>query len=261
MRVQWIELFRSPKPSDSPEPLIVHLIGDKDELVDREDSIDLEAGPASDVMIKTLEGLNHREIATHIYEAGGDQLSPAGEAIQMALTGARGEFPVYWRDKVPTLQTDLNIKHLIFVMHGIRDESTWPAELKRAIERLIGDQAATVKVIPPLYRRFTMLPFLLYWDRQQYVRWFMDQYTQAKAKYPNLEIVDFVGHSKSIVLPARFGIFVPIPIGLWGYFLSFFSKSLIGGKFPILRSGFSTLARQVSAVFEHRLELKEYFSM
>jgi hypothetical protein len=40
-----------------------------------------------------------------------------------------------------------------------------------------------------------MLPFLLYWDRQQHVRWFMDQYTQARAKYPNLEIVDFVGHS------------------------------------------------------------------
>ena len=79
----------------------------------------------------------------------------------MAITRARGEFPVYWPDKVRMLQTDPNIKQLIFVMHGIRDESTWPAEIKRAIERLIGDQAATVKVIPPLYRRFTMLPFLL----------------------------------------------------------------------------------------------------
>jgi pimeloyl-ACP methyl ester carboxylesterase len=103
---------------------------------------------------------------------------------------------------VTALQTDPNIKQLIFVMHGIRDESTWPAEVKRSIERQIGDRAATIKIIPPLYRRFTMLPFLLYWDRQYNVRWFMDQYTQAKAMYPNLETMDFIGHSNGTYILA-----------------------------------------------------------
>jgi pimeloyl-ACP methyl ester carboxylesterase len=145
--------------------------------------------------------MTHRDIAEKIYGQAG-QLAAAGEAIQMALTKARDEFPVYWPDRLMTLQTDPGIKQLIFVMHGIRDESTWPAEIKRAIEKLIGDRAAAVKVIPPLYRRFAMLPFLLYWDRQRNVRWFMDQYTQAKAMYPNLETVDFIGHSNGTYILA-----------------------------------------------------------
>jgi hypothetical protein len=204
MRVQWIDLFRSfgNAPDGRRRPLIIHLIGDKDELVDREDSIDLEAGSADDVRIKTLEGLSHAEIATLLYQDGGGRLSPAGEAIRMALTRARDAFPSYWADRVRALQTDPNVKQLIFVMHGIRDESTWPAEVKRSIERQIGDRAATVKIIPPLYRRFAMLPFLLYWDRQHNVRWFMDQYTQAKAMYPNLETIDFIGHSNGTYILA-----------------------------------------------------------
>ena len=202
MRVQWINLFRLPKSSDLHRPLIVHLIGDKDELVNREDSLDIEAGTASDVIIKTLEGDAHKEIGTQIYEAGSERLTPTGEAIELALTRSRNEFPSYWPDKVSALQTDPNVKQLIFVMHGIRDESTWPAEIKRAIEKRLGDRAATVKIVPPLYRRFTLLPFLLYWDRQENVRWFMDQYTQAKALYPNLEAVDFIGHSNGTYILA-----------------------------------------------------------
>jgi hypothetical protein len=202
MRAQWIDRFRSLGATPAGRPLVIHLIGEKDELVDREDSIDLEAGSANDVMIKTLEGLSHAEIATLLYQNSGPKLSPAGEAIQMALTKARGDFPPYWADKVKALQTDPNIKQLIFVMHGIRDESTWPAEVKRSIERQIGDSAMTIKIIPPLYRRFTMLPFLLYWDRQYNVRWFMDQYTQAKAMFPNLETIDFIGHSNGTYILA-----------------------------------------------------------
>ncbi|MGY3133484.1 pimeloyl-ACP methyl ester carboxylesterase [Bradyrhizobium sp. USDA 4501] len=203
MRVQWIDLFRSMKSSpDDRLPLVIHLLGDKDELVDREDSIDLEAGSPDDIIIKTLEGLSHAEIASLLYQEDRRTLSPAGGAIQMALTRTRGEFPPYWADKARALQTDTNIKQLIFVMHGIRDESTWPAEVKRSIERQIGDRAATVKIIPPLYRRFAMLPFLLYWDRQEHVRWFMDQYTQAVAMYPNVEATDFIGHSNGTYILA-----------------------------------------------------------
>jgi pimeloyl-ACP methyl ester carboxylesterase len=203
MRVQWIERFRALWAApDGRRPLVIHLIGGKDELVDREDSVDLEAGSAAEGMIKTLEGLSHAGIAKLLYQGPEARLSPAGEAIQMALTKQRGEFPPYWADRVNALQTDPNINHLIFVMHGIRDESTWPEEMKRSIERQIGDRAATIKIVPPLYRRFTMLPFLLYWDRQHNVRWFMDQYTQAKAMYPNLETIDFIGHSNGTYILA-----------------------------------------------------------
>lgn len=200
MRVQWIDLFRS----QTAAPLLVHLVGGKDELVDRDDNIDLEAGRPDRVIIKTLDGLNHREIATSLYadRDGRRERTPSADAIVLALTKKRDEFPDYWPDKIRTLHTDQNVTQLIFVMHGIRDESNWPGDIKRAIEKKIGERSATVKVIPPQYRRFTMLPFLLYWDRQENVRWFMDQYTQAKAMYPNINHVDFVGHSNGTYILA-----------------------------------------------------------
>lgn len=47
-----------------------------------------------------------------------------------------------------------------------------------------------------------MLPFLLYWDRQKNVRRFMDQYTEDLARYPNLEAVDYFGHSNGTYIVA-----------------------------------------------------------
>jgi len=42
--------------------------------------------------------------------------------------------------------------------------------------------------------------FLLPRARQKYVRWFMDQYTETLARYPNVERVDFIGHSNGTYL-------------------------------------------------------------
>jgi hypothetical protein len=70
------------------------------------------------------------------------------------------------------------------------------------IEEKLKGQAATVKIFAPLYRRLALLPFLLYWDRQEYVRWFMDEFTQAKARSPCAKVVDFVGHSNGTYILA-----------------------------------------------------------
>ena len=150
MRVQWINLFHTKKFLDGHGPQIIHLIGNNDELVDREDSIDLEIGPQA--IVKTLDGQKH-DFATYIYEADGKQLSPAGEAIQIALTKARNEFPESWHEKIQMVQTDPRIRHLIFVMHGIRDESVWPSEIQRAVEEAViaKDRRGIVVVLSDFY--------------------------------------------------------------------------------------------------------------
>jgi pimeloyl-ACP methyl ester carboxylesterase len=199
LRIQWIDLFRSKSVDSSSLPLVVHLIGAKDEVVDRGDSIDLEAWPNDKVMIKTLDGLNHREIATHLYNDQHER-TPLADDILIALTKRRVEFPAYWADAIGSLRTDEEIRQLVFVMHGIRDETAWPGDIKRAIDQKLGGQAVLVKA--PLYRRFALLPFLLYWDRQGHVRWFMDEYTEAHAMYPNVESIDFVGHSNGTYILA-----------------------------------------------------------
>jgi hypothetical protein len=40
-----------------------------------------------------------------------------------------------------------------------------------------------------------MGPFLLWADRQTNVRWFMDEFTEIKTRFPNLQKVHFIGHS------------------------------------------------------------------
>ena len=47
-----------------------------------------------------------------------------------------------------------------------------------------------------------MAPFLLWSDRQQKVRWFMDQYTEVRAQYPLAETFDFIGHSNGTYILA-----------------------------------------------------------
>jgi pimeloyl-ACP methyl ester carboxylesterase len=46
-----------------------------------------------------------------------------------------------------------------------------------------------------------MIDFLLFGERQKNVRWFMDQYTQARAMYPGASM-NFVGHSNGTYLLA-----------------------------------------------------------
>jgi pimeloyl-ACP methyl ester carboxylesterase len=47
-----------------------------------------------------------------------------------------------------------------------------------------------------------MIPFLLYADRHENVRWFMDAYTDHLAGMPCLERVDYVGHSNGTYILA-----------------------------------------------------------
>ena len=95
---------------------------------------------------------------------------------------------------------DLDVEQVIFVLHGIRDIGEWIDELevslREAYTRANGfGGPARIKIIKSSYGYFAMLPFLLYADRQRNVRWFMDEYTEVLARYPNVKKIDFVGHS------------------------------------------------------------------
>ena len=95
---------------------------------------------------------------------------------------------------------DPDVEQVIFVLHGIRDIGEWIDELevslREAYTRANGfGGPARIKIIKSSYGYFAMLPFLLYADRQRNVRWFMDEYTEVLARYPNVKKIDFVGHS------------------------------------------------------------------
>ncbi|MEO3428356.1 hypothetical protein AAFN88_05825 [Pelagibius sp. CAU 1746] len=89
-------------------------------------------------------------------------------------------------------------KHVVFVVHGIRDWGGWMGEFKQELEA----QDPTVRVVTSKYGYFPMFRFLLFDDREENVRWFVDQYIETLALYPNAERRSFIGHSNGTYLLA-----------------------------------------------------------
>jgi hypothetical protein len=91
--------------------------------------------------------------------------------------------------------------HIVFVMHGIRDMGLWTIGVEQTVETVAQQLGQSVEVITAGYGYFPMLRFLFLGARQKNVRWFMDKYTEAIARYPDAK-VSFIGHSNGTYLLA-----------------------------------------------------------
>jgi pimeloyl-ACP methyl ester carboxylesterase len=195
-RVQWIRLAR--QKTGRKVPLVIHLLGTRDDVATVEDTKDAQA--AKDFKFKSLPDTDHADIATAL----ADELGPNGPLTSRAQTILDCvTLPV---DKLKFDEPDKliengNIRRVVFILHGIRDYDTWGIELKQLIDAQLGPGSRTAVVVPK-YGYFPMAPFLLWSDRQQKVRWFMDHYTEALAQYPLAETFDFIGHSNGTYILA-----------------------------------------------------------
>lgn len=88
---------------------------------------------------------------------------------------------------------------MVFVLHGIRDMGAWTSEfmhpLQSGFAALHPGTDEKIYVHRAAYGYFSMGSFLLFGDRQKNVRWFMDQVTELRARFPNLKEIHFIGHS------------------------------------------------------------------
>jgi pimeloyl-ACP methyl ester carboxylesterase len=189
-RVQWIDLAHGKAPDGARLPQTIHLLGDIDDIVNQDDAADFAASPKS--VFVSLTNTDHAAIASALH---GDT-SPAGRERRRKVSAAlQGRIDELDPTRPRIAEPDPTVRRLAYVVHGIRDYGEWGesiaselrAEAERGGERMV--------VVNPRYGHFAMAPFLLYWDRQRNVRWFMDVFTENLARYPNLESVDFVGHS------------------------------------------------------------------
>ena len=199
LRVQWMEYVRQGQGGNalpSAPPMVVQLLGTIDDLVAASDSKDL--GISADTCFITVQNTNHADIVGDISSAPGatDEEQDRYSKIKSALTGPREGLGC---DQTTT-DTKPDISRIVFAMHGIRDYGDWTHTLANRVKKDEGPNGQVV-VLPDNYDRFPMVPFLLYWDRQRNVRWFMDQYTEAVAEYPKATF-DFVGHSYGTYLLA-----------------------------------------------------------
>lgn len=196
-RVQWITLCRGELPCGSSLPQTIHLLGDRDDMVSREDSMDLAA--AKDTIFVSLHDTGHREICTALCNSLTDAEKKRRSIVQLALQGQTDKLDI---DTNSPPREDASVNRIIYIMHGIRDYGEWTDHLRKAINNEPSASGIKPLVVNKKYGHFPMLPFLFYMDRQKYVRLFMDEYTENKARFPNASIFDYIGHSNGTYILA-----------------------------------------------------------
>lgn len=196
-RVQWIRYARRAADGGGRGlPQVIHLLGDRDDIVSRADAQDLSVDRST--IFVTLPGTDHGNIAAALSGGGDDEAEFRRTAIRNALAGRLDRLSP---DRAQELEANPAVRRVIYVMHGIRDHGGWTDAVRAAVEKQVADDPA-VAVINKKYGYFPMLRFLLYWDRHKNVRRLMDEYTENLARYPNVERFDFAGHSNGTYLLA-----------------------------------------------------------
>jgi hypothetical protein len=184
-----------------PKPTVIQLLGDKDDVVTHEDSKDVAVtkdflwvtvGNTDHAGLIDLKSPEHREERTHkIQLAFGDAQAVA------TLTNSAPRYE---------LRVNTNVTHVTFIMHGIRDWGDWKQRFQGPLTNAFRQKHTDhreMHVDLSSYGFFGMGPFLLSGKRHRNVRWFVDRYTEDVAKYPNLEEVDYVGHSNGSFILAN----------------------------------------------------------
>lgn len=212
-RLQWLALRNSAGP-DKPEPLVIQLLGTRDNLVAPDDVVDfaVDRSPSSPYYYIELPQTGHAD-GIEFRKTPRDPTGLHGAARRAifvrALAGTAAELDAMAVDGACLADTlppepDKRVKHVVFVIHGIRDDGYWT----RKVAQRIGEGAASagqggsVRCVTASYGYFAMLPFLLPWIRRLKVEWLMDQYVSQRACYPDAEF-SYVGHSNGTYLLAN----------------------------------------------------------
>jgi hypothetical protein len=206
LRVDWMRA-RDTKLLHGAYPRVIQFLGDHDDVVSSGDNTDVAV--SGDFTFVPLHDTGHASVL----DLREPELGAArAEKIKLAFSDdpeTLRRLRSLWAEPVaPPDPEKAEVKHVIFVMSGIRDLGHWRARLEGPLQKAFfaaHPGEAPPKVIYPGYGYFGMGPFLLFGDRQRNVRWFMDAYTQAIADYPNADparggTIDFIGHSNGTYL-------------------------------------------------------------
>lgn len=219
LRVQWVNLIQDKENyRDAPAP-VFQLLGDKDDIVSCQDSKDVLASSNSTYI--PVEGADHSSIAdfrskdfdsqSNLPESSKHHIRLIRSVLEEDVVKLRERY----MEQVDKLRSQQKVqkrnlqepereqdeetkeKHIVFIMHGIRDFGGWTQDLRREIEALDPE----IEIRTPSYGYFSMVKFLLWGDRQKHVRWFMDRYTESIARYKKCK-VSFIGHSNGTYVAA-----------------------------------------------------------
>jgi len=209
LRLRWLALKAVPDAPGARTP-VVQVLGDTDDLMPPSDHVDLATGG----------GFHYLEVVDtdHLNIVRPDTPERA-RVLQLALFGSLDELrrqstPVdLVEDVYGAGVDDLDdgdsgsdpgaVSHVTMIVHGIRDHGFWTPKLARRLQGLADQNPQiTCRAVTSSYGFFPMGPFLSRTARLRRVEWFMDQYVEFRACFPQARI-SFIGHSNGTYLLAR----------------------------------------------------------
>ena len=196
---------------DFPHILIVCLMGTQDEFVSPADVIEL--GYRDNVFFIQITGANHLTILHPSAMKANNKLNKERkEKLIVTLCGDKTQLESHRLssdhidgyldplDLPHSLERNRDTKDVVIILHGIRDEGFWT---KRVATCIKGNQDTPIIRAPtPSYGYFSALDFVFTPSRYKKTRWFLEQYADLKALFPEAEF-SFVGHSNGTYLAAH----------------------------------------------------------
>lgn len=230
LRLQWLAMERAEKNANSIHPgsagvsvsdqssvenkkqrVVVQLLGTVDDLVSPDDNLDLVVG--SDFHYLSVPYSGHANVVelddcigeedARIKTGKCDYLHSRKTALKSALL--LNETAINEIDfESEKIRIRPEVKDVVFVIHGIRDEGHWTKQIARRIQQEFKQRnnAGVVAAETSTYGYFPMLSFLVPGERQEKVEWFMDRYVETRALYPEARF-HFVGHSHGTYVFAK----------------------------------------------------------
>lgn len=206
LRLDWMEAMRDHERLRKIE--VVQLLGDIDDIVRREDNEDLRVMNTAQFALLRVRGTDHGGILDFGVKAKpGSEERRLGEyrCDKLLLAATKPFAEVRLQNEELQAATDANIKEVVFVLHGIRDLGRWSADFENTIRKDYPERGGSIAVVSSRYGYFGMGPFLFKDVRTRYVRWFMDEYTETLARFPNVRAdkIRFFGHSNGTYILAE----------------------------------------------------------
>jgi hypothetical protein len=212
LRIQWIKMRQAAGERGIGGALAVQLLGSVDDMVSPNDNIDLIAG--GDFVYRDVPYSGHADVIdiadpTPLPSPTADGATTRGTArfaaIRSVLLSDEASLlrASVIPDDEPPPAANASVRHVVFVIHGIRDQGFWTHRIARRVQALARAQEDGVVVATETstYGYFPMLSFLLPGKRRAKVEWLMDQYAEALARFPAAAF-SYVGHSNGTYLLA-----------------------------------------------------------
>lgn len=196
LRLQWLSM----ENHLNPKAEVIQMLGTQDDLVSPDDNVDLVVG--DDFRYIPVPYSGHENVINLSEEKFGQyRVDALHTALDSDTTSRIARDPC----ASTKMRIDCSVDHVVFVMHGIRDEGHWTRQIARHTESLFRDRFGSDLVVESetsSYGYFPMLSFLRLGERREKVEWFMDRYVEARVRYPRARF-HYVGHSHGTYLLAE----------------------------------------------------------